>query len=189
MKTEMSRRAPELRRDAVIDAARELFIQHGQSATSVDAIAKRAGVAKGTVYLYFSSKEHIIEAIETQFNAQVLDRVQSAARSFAGAGTDAITAWCVELTHAYLDLLDTHDMLFLGRAASREADDPLVDDLAALLAAQGHLAPVSTAAFLLGGTTLVIDRAIATGDTQREQLLQTLRPLVQAVIDGRAVIS
>lgn len=185
----MSRRAPESRREAVIEAARELFIQHGQSGTSVDAIATRAGVAKGTVYLYFSSKEHIVEAIEAQFNARILDRVHSAARNVAAAGTDAITAWCVELAHAYLDQLDTHDMLFFGRAASRETDDPLLDDLAGLLTANERLTPTSTAAFLLGGTTLVIDRAIATGDPQREQITQTLTPLVHAVINGRAVIS
>ncbi|WP_430335940.1 TetR/AcrR family transcriptional regulator [Rhodococcus sp. ACT016] len=179
-----------MRRDAVIDAARELFIQHGQSGTSVDAIAKRAGVAKGTVYLYFPSKEHIVDAIETQFNARVLDRVQAAARGFAEAGADAITAWCVELAHAYLDQLDTHDMLFYGRATSRETDNPLLDDLAALLAAQGYPTPDPTAAFLLGGATLIIDRAIATGDTtRREELTQTLTPLIRVVIEGHEVVS
>lgn len=190
MTTGMGRRAPELRRDAVIDAARELFIQHGMSGTSVDAIAKRAGVAKGTVYLYFPSKEHIVTAIETQFNAQVLDRVHAAAHSAAGAGADAIIAWCVELAGAYLDLLETHDMLFYGRTASRQTDDPLLDDLAALLATEGYRASATTAAFLLGGVTLVVDQAISTGTTsRREELRDSLAPLIRGVIGTRSATS
>lgn len=176
----LNRRAPELRRDAVVDAARELFIQQGRSSTSVEAIAKRAGVAKGTVYLYFPSKEHIVQAIEAQFDAHILDRVQAAAR--AAPDAEAVTAWCVELAHASLDELDTHDMLFYGRVARRESDDPLLDDLAALLQRRRHVAADATAAFLLGGTTLVIDRAIARGGiVERAGVTESLTLLVRAV--------
>jgi AcrR family transcriptional regulator len=40
----------------IVEAAKELFVKHGYRKTNVDEIAKRAGVAKGTVYLNFKTK-------------------------------------------------------------------------------------------------------------------------------------
>lgn len=48
------------RRDAILAAARDLFFEHGLYRTTVDDVAARAEVAKGTVYLYFESKETIL---------------------------------------------------------------------------------------------------------------------------------
>lgn len=48
------------RRDAILAAARDLFFEHGIYRTTVDDVAGRAQVAKGTVYLYFESKETIL---------------------------------------------------------------------------------------------------------------------------------
>jgi AcrR family transcriptional regulator len=51
---------PRLRRKKrIVDEATELFVVQGYRRTSVDQIARRAGVAKGTVYLHFSSKAEI----------------------------------------------------------------------------------------------------------------------------------
>lgn len=47
------------RRSQILQAADELVKRHGHSAISVAEVAKRAGVAKGTVYLYFKTKEEI----------------------------------------------------------------------------------------------------------------------------------
>jgi AcrR family transcriptional regulator len=46
-----------------LDAARELFLKDGFSATSMDAVAKRAAVSKATVYAHFSSKEELFAAM------------------------------------------------------------------------------------------------------------------------------
>lgn len=178
----IGRRAPEARRDAVIEAARALFVENGQDATTVDAIAKRAGVAKGTVYLYFPSKSHIAEAIEEQFNARILTSLRTAAREASAEGQQPVVAWCRALVQAYLEELTTHDMLFNGRTQTRSDADPLLEDLSALLTAQGHARPERTAAFLLGGTTLLIDRAIATSErVDAVQLAEAVAPLVNAV--------
>jgi AcrR family transcriptional regulator len=53
----------DFRRNQVIAAARERFTKHGLSGTTMDGIAQAAGVAKGTVYLYFKSKEEIFRQI------------------------------------------------------------------------------------------------------------------------------
>ncbi len=44
------------RRESILAAARTVFAKHGFATTTVDLIAEEAGVAKGTVYLYYSSK-------------------------------------------------------------------------------------------------------------------------------------
>jgi AcrR family transcriptional regulator len=53
----------DFRRSQLLDAARERFGKHGLAGTTVDGIAKSAGVAKGTVYLYYKSKEDILRHV------------------------------------------------------------------------------------------------------------------------------
>src|ERR1700709_1382708 len=55
-------RAPE-RRAAIIEAALDEFISRGFTATRIDDVAKRAGVAKGTIYLHFKDKESMFEEL------------------------------------------------------------------------------------------------------------------------------
>jgi AcrR family transcriptional regulator len=51
------------RRQAIIDAALDEFIARGYAATRLDDVAKRAGVAKGTIYLYFKDKETLFQEL------------------------------------------------------------------------------------------------------------------------------
>jgi TetR/AcrR family transcriptional repressor of mexJK operon len=47
----------------IISAARKLFVRHGYDETSMEAIAREAGVGKATVYAHFSAKEQLFAAI------------------------------------------------------------------------------------------------------------------------------
>src|SRR5579871_4183402 len=51
------------RRAAIVQAAMDEFIARGFAATRLDDIAKRAGVAKGTIYLHFKDKESMFEEL------------------------------------------------------------------------------------------------------------------------------
>src|SRR6201999_3039940 len=51
------------RRGAIVEAAMEEFVARGFAATRLDDIAKRAGVAKGTIYLHFKDKESMFEEL------------------------------------------------------------------------------------------------------------------------------
>jgi AcrR family transcriptional regulator len=51
------------RRAAIIDAALDEFIARGFTATRLDDVARRAGVAKGTIYLHFKDKESMFEEL------------------------------------------------------------------------------------------------------------------------------
>ena len=53
--------APEARRAAILDAALEEFTARGYEGARLDDVAKRAGVAKGTIYLYFADKEALFQ--------------------------------------------------------------------------------------------------------------------------------
>ncbi len=54
---------PKIRRSEILAAAGELFRHQGYVQTTVDAIIQKAGVAKGTFYYYFKSKEDILDAL------------------------------------------------------------------------------------------------------------------------------
>src|SRR4051795_13349265 len=51
------------RRQAIMDSALDEFIARGFSATRLDDVAKRAGVAKGTIYLHFEDKEALFQEL------------------------------------------------------------------------------------------------------------------------------
>jgi AcrR family transcriptional regulator len=51
------------RREAILDAALDEFSQRGFEAARLDDVAKRAGVAKGTIYLYFRDKESLFQEL------------------------------------------------------------------------------------------------------------------------------
>jgi len=58
-----SERSKALRREVLLKAALEQFYQNGYVATRMDDIAADAGFSKGTLYLYFASKEALFEAL------------------------------------------------------------------------------------------------------------------------------
>lgn len=60
------KRRKEARPAELLDAAFALFVERGFAATRIDDIAARAGVSKGTVYLYFPSKQAVFEALVRQ---------------------------------------------------------------------------------------------------------------------------
>jgi AcrR family transcriptional regulator len=78
------RRRAQARPDEVLDAALELFIEKGFAATRVDDIAKRAGLSKGTVYLYFPSKEALLEGLVRRAILPIADSALAALRDYEG---------------------------------------------------------------------------------------------------------
>ena len=68
------RRRKQARPQELLDAALTLFVEKGFAATRAEEVAARAGVSKGTLYLYFQSKEDLLKAvISTQLTARIAD--------------------------------------------------------------------------------------------------------------------
>lgn len=78
------RQSPKLpageRRGQLLEAAHELFLKQGYRATTIDQIAKEAGLTKGAVYFHFATKEDILMA----FVQEIIDGHQAALGSLAG---------------------------------------------------------------------------------------------------------
>src|SRR6202007_3304015 len=67
-------RRKEARPQELLAAALDLFVERGYAATRLDDVARRAGVSKGTVYLYFSSKEEVVKAVAREGLVPLLER-------------------------------------------------------------------------------------------------------------------
>lgn len=63
MSTTPRQRRKETRPQELLDAALALFVEKGFAATRAEEVAARAGVSKGTLYLYFPSKEELLKAV------------------------------------------------------------------------------------------------------------------------------
>src|SRR5438309_9607886 len=73
----------------ILKAAEEILSEKGYHETSMDEIAARVGVAKGTVYLHFPSKEDLVVAIFARDMQQFLQAVEVA---IEGAAASELTA-------------------------------------------------------------------------------------------------
>jgi AcrR family transcriptional regulator len=127
------RRLPaEERRSAILDAALEVFAQHGYHAASIDDIAGVAGVSKALIYEHFPSKRHLHAALLERHVGELFERlVASAATSEPGevrlrAGVDAFLSFVESRPDAFR-------MLF------RDAVEPEVAEVLRTLGRQAAL--------------------------------------------------
>src|SRR5689334_23686455 len=73
--------ADSAKRRQIIEGARAVFLAEGFDAASMNDIARKAGVSKGTLYVYFKSKEDLFEAIaeeQCRFHAERVFELDSA---------------------------------------------------------------------------------------------------------------
>jgi AcrR family transcriptional regulator len=82
------------RRQAIIDAALDEFIDRGYAATRLDDVARRAGVAKGTIYLHFKDKESLFQELVRTALVPLISRL--AAPQPAGGSVRAVLENFVE---------------------------------------------------------------------------------------------
>jgi len=156
------RQPPAARRKAILDAAASLLVANGLAGTSVDAVAQRAGIAKGTVYLYFASRSDLLAALRSRYAEGLADRAGSilehADPADPGSVTDAFERLAAELldyVHANQRLY--HVLFHEAPGHQEQAREPLRHLVAGLLSQamdQGALTPTDAgvlAGFLLDG--------------------------------------
>jgi AcrR family transcriptional regulator len=90
-------RRKEARPGELLDAALALFVERGFAATRVEEVAARAGVSKGTLFLYFPSKEDLFKAVIRENIASLFPTWNEEFNSFQGSSADmlryAMQAW------------------------------------------------------------------------------------------------
>lgn len=181
-------RADALRnRDRIVEAAREVFREHGYSA-SLDEVAKRAGVGAGTLYRHFPTRDDLLDALMQSWVERVTEAADKAL-AHEGPPRGLLLEWF----GAYFDLITLHR----GGAAkitSAMGDDasPIAlkcgklteaaDRVVQRLRDDGALRPGVDAVQmcrLVGGVASVAD----TGSLPPDQV----RPLLEVVADGMLV--
>ncbi len=74
----------------IVSAALALFAERGFGATKLEDVAKAAGIAKGTLYLYFPTKEDLFRAVVRQELLPTLERIEEAVAAYAGPSGDML---------------------------------------------------------------------------------------------------
>lgn len=84
------RRRKDARPEEILSAALEVFTDRGFAATKLEDVAKRAGVTKGTIYLYFDSKEALFKALIRETIVPVIAQGEALAQSFTGSARELL---------------------------------------------------------------------------------------------------
>ena len=111
----------ERRRQAIVQAATEVFLRHGYLGATTDEIAARASVSKQTLYKHFADKQHLFAEIIMDTTVQLVDGLSDAVASTLQDAQDVRKA-LRDLADGFLRGLLQPDVLRLRRLVIAEAD-------------------------------------------------------------------
>jgi AcrR family transcriptional regulator len=153
------------RRGAIVDAAMEEFITRGFAATRLDDVAKRAGVAKGTIYLHFKDKESMFEELIRTAIVPLVNRLGT-----APLGSDATVR----------DMVEGFARTFIEQVVSTRRGD-----IVRLIVAEGPRFPAVADFYYrevvskgLAGMRAMIELGIARGEISNKNLARFPQILV-----------
>lgn len=184
------------RRAEILDAALRVFGQYGYRRTSMDDIAREAGIGKGTIYLSFASKEEVFQALSRRLAERMLAGAE-AARHRPGATVDKLTAMHAAWFGTYAEtihrsphaaeLLDAKHRLsadLVADAASRYKR--LVRDVLAEAAAAGelNLEPAGLTADTAAELLIASARGLQSSAASLPAYRRSLNTLVRVMIAG-----
>lgn len=111
------RRLPEERPQQIIDAALAIFGERGLAAARLEDIAKRAGLSKGTIYLYFPNKEELFREVVRQ---TVIAQIERAERELAAAAHQSAQETLAQFVRGYWRFLRSPNFAALFRLVHAE---------------------------------------------------------------------
>jgi len=164
------------RREQLLVAAEALILERGLRALTVDEVTVRAGVAKGTFYLYFRAKREVLDALRERYVQRLCDRHAAALATLPQSDHRArLDRWVAEAIRGHLEHERLHDMLFhddtpdLAIKTGVTPRNPQIDLLARELragveAGAFHVAdPETTAALVYGARHPAVDLRLGGG--------------------------
>src|SRR2546423_12012928 len=110
-------RRKEARPQEILDAALKLFAEKGFAAARMDDVARRAGVTKGTIYLYFPSKEELFKSLVRAAIGGTLEQVTAYAEAYEGSARDLL----VSVLRTIGTVMRTSDRIVLPKIILAEA--------------------------------------------------------------------
>jgi AcrR family transcriptional regulator len=181
-------RANEKRR-RIIEAAWRLALKHGLRATTMEALAREAGVAKGTLYAHFPDKEAVFDGVVADLLVELAAAFDRGMRSegavaerigAALAGKYGVVARAIEGSPHAGEILDAHH-----RFASRVAafDRRVEGEVADVLAQAGVADPVALARVVIGAAGGVA-RALPGAEATERAIRLVCRRLIEPAARG-----
>jgi AcrR family transcriptional regulator len=156
------------RRAAIIEAALDEFIARGFTATRIDDVAKRAGVAKGTIYLHFKDKESMFEELIRTALVPLIGRLH-APPPIGGSVRDAVEGF--------------------ARGFIQEVGGTRRGDIVRLIVSEGPRFPAIADFYYrevvsrgLAGMRALIELAVARGEIRQQNLARFPQLLVAPAI-------
>jgi AcrR family transcriptional regulator len=182
------------RRTEILDAALQVFGQYGYRRTSMDDVAREAGIAKGTIYLSVPSKEEVFRALSERLSQRMLAGAEAASRR-PGTTADKLAAMHAAWFGTYADtishsphaaeLLDAKHRLSADLAADAASRyKRLVRDVLSAAVAAGELdlepagLTAGAAAELLIGSARRLESSAASPAAYRRYLDALVRVMV-----------
>jgi AcrR family transcriptional regulator len=109
------RRLPEARPRQILDAAIDVFGESGLAAARLEDIAKRAGVSKGTIYLYFSNKETLFCEMIRRLVGDTIVQAQARAAATSASAVDQLVDYAHSVwQHVRSPMFETLHRLAIG---------------------------------------------------------------------------
>ena len=167
--TPTRRRRKDARPQELLDAALALFVEKGFAATRTDEVALRAGVSKGTLYLYYPSKEELLKAV---ISHNLSDRIAEGASMAASHGGSAASLLRVILVDWWRQLYDSPAAGVFKLVVTEVRSFP---DIATFYARE----VIEPAHRLLGG---IVQRGIAEGEFRRVDIDNAVHSLVLPLV-------
>ncbi|MGG4444665.1 TetR/AcrR family transcriptional regulator [Brevibacillus fortis] len=183
---------PTTRRTEILEAAGELFRNQGYVHTTVDAIIQKVGVAKGTFYYYFKSKEEILEA----FVQSMVDTLYEQYKKIADDPTLSVMEKVRQMLRSQSHGIDKQAewMESLHRPENRELHERLniaiilkIAPVLAQVIEQGNKEAVfdvenalETVQFLLAGSQFLLESGIFQWDQdEQSKRLQAMQVMIE----------
>jgi AcrR family transcriptional regulator len=170
-------RRKDARPDEIIQAALEVFAESGFAATKLEDVARKAGVTKGTIYLYFENKEALFKALIRGTIVPVIAQGEEIAQAFTGSARDLFE----KLVREYWRLVGETSLSSIPRLMIAEAGNfpQLARFYYEEVVTRGHR--------LMAG---VLERGIKAGEFKKVDLAVATKlamaPLMHAVVARKA---
>lgn len=164
------------RRERVLVAAMDEFGTHGYSTGSLNVIAREAGVAKGSLFQYFSGKLDLFTYVAEQTSLRIYAHMQPWLDGYDG--TSDFATHLVDALEAWLDYFAGQPLERGVTAATNMEMNPAVRDAVRV--------PVN--AIYLAGLRPLLERAVAAGDLRKDADLDALLSLLLVLLPHLALL-
>ena len=189
------------KRDLILDAMQELMLTDNVQSISVSEIAQKAGIGKGSIYYYFSSKNDILEAVIERSYSRVLDGGKELA---AAGGMDAfqkmeiIYRACLDsslVLHHQEEVIGTFNELQQGALIYQNYArmiitklEPILSDIIRQGILEGNIRceyPDETARIVLIVLTTILANQLA--PVSREEISRVMKAFIQIQESGLGI--